>query len=253
SDSHAAYVAARAVAAYAHHPGPRGALETALLGDLGTYLPHLLNRQDKNTMQHSIETRVPFLDPDVVALALNLPLEARATPERKGVLRDLARTHLPRGVAGRAKLGFAFDVRRYLDGLEGRAVGQPQRDVLQPPALVVGLVGVDGRHLGVVEVEHVDVDGVAGAALERRRHGAVGRHVRGVDDVEALEACRRDHHRRARSVGPELARDAGGRAVGPIGQQPARSRLGVRRAQAKRAGDDLERIAARPRQMGGVE
>ena len=61
-----------------------------------TYLPHLLNRQDKNTMQHSIETRVPFLDPDVVALSLNLPLEARATPERKGVLRDLARAHLPR-------------------------------------------------------------------------------------------------------------------------------------------------------------
>ena len=53
----------------AHHPGARGALEAALLGDLGTYLPHLLNRQDKNTMQHSIETRVPFLDPDVVALS----------------------------------------------------------------------------------------------------------------------------------------------------------------------------------------
>ena len=40
----------------------------------------------------------------------------RALPERKGVLRDLARVHLPRGVAGRAKLGFGFDVRRYLDG-----------------------------------------------------------------------------------------------------------------------------------------
>jgi asparagine synthetase B (glutamine-hydrolysing) len=91
-------------------------LEAALLGDLGTYLPHLLNRQDKNTMQHSIETRVPFLDPDVVALALDLPLEARATPERKGVLRDLARIHLPRGVANRTKLGFGFDVRRYLRG-----------------------------------------------------------------------------------------------------------------------------------------
>ena len=103
-------------AAYAHHPGPRGRLEAALLEDLSLYLPHLLNRQDKNTMQRSIETRVPFLDPDVVALSLNLPLEARATPERKGVLRDLARRHLPRGVAGRTKLGFGFDVRPYLAG-----------------------------------------------------------------------------------------------------------------------------------------
>ncbi len=52
----------------------------------------------------------------LVALSLNLPLEARATPERKGVLRDLARNHLPRGVASRTKLGFGFDVRPYLAG-----------------------------------------------------------------------------------------------------------------------------------------
>ena len=43
-------------------------------------------------------------------------LGPRATPERKGVLRDLARTHLPRGVASRTKLGFGFDVRPYLTG-----------------------------------------------------------------------------------------------------------------------------------------
>ena len=136
SDAFEHDLAARSGAAYVHDPGPRGAFEAAVLGDLGTYLPHLLNRQDKNTMQHSIETRVPFLDPDVVALALNLPLEARATPERKGVLRDLARTHLPRGVAGRAKLGFGFDVRRYLDGAarpEFLADGR-LRDVLGIPA-----------------------------------------------------------------------------------------------------------------------
>ena len=42
-------------------------------------LPHLLSRQDKNTMQASIETRVPFLDP-LSALALSLPLEARTRP-----------------------------------------------------------------------------------------------------------------------------------------------------------------------------
>jgi len=135
SDTYDAEVAARAAAAYGHHPGPRGALEAELLEDLGRYLPHLLNRQDKNTMQHSIETRVPFLDPDVVALALNLPLEARAMPERKGVLRDLARAHLPRGVANRTKLGFGFDVRRYLHGAarpDFLADGQ-LREVLEVP------------------------------------------------------------------------------------------------------------------------
>jgi asparagine synthase (glutamine-hydrolysing) len=104
----------RARRAYAHHPGPDGELEAALLGDLSTYLPHLLNRQDKNTMQASIETRVPFLDPAVAALALNLPVSARTHPLRKGVLRDVGARHLPRAIARRAKVGFGFDVRRYL-------------------------------------------------------------------------------------------------------------------------------------------
>jgi asparagine synthase (glutamine-hydrolysing) len=112
--SYAEAVAARAAVACSHHSGARAALEAGLLGDLQLYLPHLLNRQDKNTMQESVETRVPFLDPGVVALALNLPLEARTQPLRKGVLRDLGRRHLPRSVAARAKVGFGFDVRRYL-------------------------------------------------------------------------------------------------------------------------------------------
>jgi asparagine synthase (glutamine-hydrolysing) len=86
-----------------------------LLSDLRTYLPHLLNRQDKNTMQRSIETRVPFLDPEVVALAVNLPIEARILPERKGILRDIAARTLPPEVASRPKVGFGFDVDRYIE------------------------------------------------------------------------------------------------------------------------------------------
>ena len=97
------------------HQGPRGALEAELLRELSTYLPHLLNRQDKNTMQASIETRVPFLDPNLAALALCLPLEARMEPGRKGLLRDLADRRLPREVARRQKRGFGFDVRRYIE------------------------------------------------------------------------------------------------------------------------------------------
>ncbi|HEX8742400.1 MAG TPA: asparagine synthase (glutamine-hydrolyzing) [Thermoleophilaceae bacterium] len=106
----------RALRAYAHHPGPRGRLEAGLAADLSTYLPHLLNRQDKATMRHSVETRVPFLDPDVVALALNMPLERRVEPERKAPLRELGRRLLPAGVVAREKVGFGFDVARYLGG-----------------------------------------------------------------------------------------------------------------------------------------
>jgi asparagine synthase (glutamine-hydrolysing) len=97
-------VGAHAAEAYAHHPGPRGRLEAALLGGLSTgVLPLLLNRMDKNAMQWSVETRVPFLDPELVALALNLPLEQRVGPEPKGLLRDVARAYLPEEVVRRPK------------------------------------------------------------------------------------------------------------------------------------------------------
>jgi asparagine synthase (glutamine-hydrolysing) len=41
--------------------------------ELSSYLPDLLNRQDKMSMAHSIENRVPFLDNNVVDLAFKLP------------------------------------------------------------------------------------------------------------------------------------------------------------------------------------
>jgi asparagine synthase (glutamine-hydrolysing) len=126
---------ARAFEAYRHHRGPRRRLEAALAADLRSYLPHLLNRQDKNTMQHSVETRVPFLDPEVVALALNLPLELRMLPLRKGILRDLAARHLPTGVATRPKIGFGFAVKDYFQQARTEfLVDGRMRDVLEVPA-----------------------------------------------------------------------------------------------------------------------
>jgi len=92
-------------AAYAHHRGTRRRFESALAADLSIVLPHPLNRQDKSVMQHSVESRPPFLDPAVVSLVLNLPLEHRVEPHPKGILRDLALRHLPRAVAERPKAG----------------------------------------------------------------------------------------------------------------------------------------------------
>jgi asparagine synthase (glutamine-hydrolysing) len=104
----------RALSAYSHHRGARRRLEAGCLSNLGTYLPHLLNRQDKSTMMNSIETRVPFLDPEMVSLAVNLPLEVRVKPRRKEILRAVGGRHLPPDVGDRPKVGFGFDVRGYL-------------------------------------------------------------------------------------------------------------------------------------------
>lgn len=95
--------------AYAHHDGDRRALEAAIASDLRIFLPHGLNRKDKNTMQHAVEIREPFLDLDIVKLALNLPLEMRIYPKLKGVLLDVASSYLPIEVINRPKIGFSFD------------------------------------------------------------------------------------------------------------------------------------------------
>lgn len=102
--------------AYMHHVGPRMAVEKDLLLDLDLTLSHLLNRMDKNMMHMSVEARVPFLDPRVVELALNLPLEARVTPWSKGILRDVARGLLPWRIAHRPKIyGMDFEAGAWIE------------------------------------------------------------------------------------------------------------------------------------------
>jgi asparagine synthase (glutamine-hydrolysing) len=150
-------IADRARSAYRHHRGARARLEAALLTDLGAYLPHLLNRQDKNTMQHSIETRAPFLDPALVSVAVNLPLETRVEPERKAVLRSVARGLLPDEVVKRSKVGFGFDIDRYL------------RPALRPAFLEQGVL----RELLRVPA------GAWGASLERLSGQPLLLHVTG--------------------------------------------------------------------------
>jgi asparagine synthase (glutamine-hydrolysing) len=130
-----AAVRADAGAAYAHHHGLRRHIERELAADLELYLIHLLTRQDKCTMASSVETRVPFLDPDVVALGLNLPLEARVEPQRKGILRDLARRIVGDDIADRPKIGFGFRTRAAIeDGADPAFLREGRlREVLETP------------------------------------------------------------------------------------------------------------------------
>jgi asparagine synthetase B (glutamine-hydrolysing) len=70
---------------------------------------------DKNALQSSVEVRVPFLDPELVALIVNLPLKARIGPQPKGILRDVARRSLPARVARRPKrIGLSPDTHRLI-------------------------------------------------------------------------------------------------------------------------------------------
>jgi asparagine synthase (glutamine-hydrolysing) len=102
--------------AYSHHGGARLAVEISLVREFHFTLSHLLNRMDTNLMQYSVEARVPFLDPRVVDLVLNLPLESRVTPWNKGVLRDVAKQFLPGTIARRAKVyGMDYDAGSWIE------------------------------------------------------------------------------------------------------------------------------------------
>ena len=110
--------------------GPEAYLNASLYFELKTFLPGLLLMEDKLSMAHSLETRVPFLDNDLVDFAVRLPaahklstidLAARMdenspgkrqryeleTSDGKRILRDAMARIVPSEVTARAKQGFS--------------------------------------------------------------------------------------------------------------------------------------------------
>jgi asparagine synthase (glutamine-hydrolysing) len=86
--------------------------------DLGLYLvDDLLVKTDRASMAHSLEARVPFLDPVVTNLALALPERHRVRGLRKKVLLRRAVTPLlPREIVRGKKRGFSIPAAAWLRG-----------------------------------------------------------------------------------------------------------------------------------------
>ncbi|WP_179475927.1 asparagine synthase (glutamine-hydrolyzing) [Mycolicibacterium vinylchloridicum] len=84
--------------------------------DLFTWLRgDILVKADKMTMANSLELRVPFLDPEVFAVASRLPYEAKITrTTTKYALRRALEPIVPAHVLNRAKLGFPVPIRHWL-------------------------------------------------------------------------------------------------------------------------------------------
>lgn len=85
--------------------------------DLTVYMPGLgLAYNDRAAMEHSVETRVPLLDLELVRWALRLPDESLVRGRaRKRVLAALARRILPASVVDRPKRGFGVPQRQLPD------------------------------------------------------------------------------------------------------------------------------------------
>lgn len=89
--------------------------QAAMLCDVREYLEHLLNREDKHSMQTSVECRVPLLDSALIDFAVNLPYDRKVRRhEGKWILKKVAERYIPREVIYRQKRGFNLPGRQYL-------------------------------------------------------------------------------------------------------------------------------------------
>ncbi len=125
------YVTAEAAHAAAREPvaeptwTPEGSpLRRALLTQaFRSSLPQLLRFADRNSMAHSIELRLPFLDRRVAEFALSLPAKVLYRDGyRKQVLRDAVRAEVPAEIlARRDKVGYETPEARWFNTADGRS------------------------------------------------------------------------------------------------------------------------------------
>jgi asparagine synthase (glutamine-hydrolysing) len=99
---------------FAHLPWPSQMMRF----DAETYLPEdVLTKVDRMSMAHSIESRVPLLDNEVMAFASTLPASMKIkNGRRKHVLKEVAASLLPREILDRRKQGFGVPLGTWFRG-----------------------------------------------------------------------------------------------------------------------------------------
>lgn len=143
--------------------GRDGYVSASLYFELKTFLPGLLLVEDKLSMAHSLETRVPFLDNDLVNFAVRLPPRHKVgsldsirsvdenaagkrqrweleTSEGKAVLRRAMAQIIPPEVASRTKQGFSAPDASWF---RGESIDYINRALREPGARVYELLSRD--------------------------------------------------------------------------------------------------------------
>jgi asparagine synthase (glutamine-hydrolysing) len=98
--------------------GDEDAAMRMMVQDMRSYLADdILCKVDRAAMGISLETRTPFLDPDVIALAARLPVSMKIRDgQGKWALRQVLYQHVPREIIDRPKAGFAIPIGLWLRG-----------------------------------------------------------------------------------------------------------------------------------------
>jgi len=97
-------------------PGDQDFLRRTSYMDFKTFLITLLMKQDKMSMAASIESRVPFLDHELVEYGYRLRADRKLKGEvGKKIVKDLAADYLPRELIDRQKRGFPVPIVPWLE------------------------------------------------------------------------------------------------------------------------------------------
>ena len=96
--------------------GKRGHLDKCFYVDVKSYLcDNILTKVDRMSMAVSLESRVPYLDPDVVTLAFQVPEELKVSKnETKIILKKVASKYVPEECVYRPKEGFSIPIKNWL-------------------------------------------------------------------------------------------------------------------------------------------
>ncbi len=123
-----------------------GSLAAIQRADLAVWLPDdVLHKTDSMTMAHALESRAPFLDAEVVALAMRIPAALKVAGglagRGKAILRDAFARELPAPARRRRKAGFGLPLDHWLRG----GLSDWARDLLlSAPALARGMLRRSG-------------------------------------------------------------------------------------------------------------
>jgi asparagine synthase (glutamine-hydrolysing) len=109
-DSHRLSVAERC-----WHAAAGDAAQAAMFCDQLLYLPTILERQDIMSMGASIESRVPYLDPELIAFVNRLPAGLKIrNGNGKAVLMEAFRDMLPASIYHRKKHAFGLPIHQWM-------------------------------------------------------------------------------------------------------------------------------------------
>ena len=136
--------------------------------DFKTLLPALLHVEDRMSMAHGIEARVPFLDHPLVEFAATIPADIKFKGgELKRLLRVAFERELPASVrARRDKMGFPVPLNQWIQR------GGPARD------MIADLLGSKCAQSRPYLRKGIDIDALLGA------QGAFGRNLWGLISLE---------------------------------------------------------------------